>query len=47
MHQVGKGKTMGLLIEVPKNKDDAEFPSPIKYNPMLPNTTRNIINYRS
>lgn len=42
----GKGKTMGLLIEVPKNKDQEDFPSPDKYNPHLPNTARNIINFR-
>jgi hypothetical protein len=47
MLHTGKGKTMGLLIEVPRNKDDADFPSPIKYNPTLPTTTKNIINYRS
>lgn len=37
---------MGLLIQVPKNKDQEDFPSPNKYNPQLPHTTRNIINYR-
>lgn len=42
-----KGKTIGLLIEVPKNKDQQDFPSPDKYNPHLPNSARNIINYRS
>lgn len=42
-----QGKTMGLLIEVPRNKDLEDFPSPDKYNPNLPKTDRNIINYRS
>ena len=43
----GHGKTMGLRIEVPRNKDQDEFPSPDKYNPHLPKTERNVINYRS
>ena len=43
----GKGKTMGLDIPVPKNKDQEDFPSPDHYNPQLPKTDRNIINYRS
>lgn len=37
---------MGLLIEVPKNKDLEEFPSPDKYNPLLPKSGRNIINLK-
>lgn len=41
-----QGKTIGLLIEVPKNKDHQEFPSPDKYNPLLPKTGRNIINFK-
>lgn len=41
-----KGKTMGMMIEVPISKDKADFPSPDKYNAQLPNTARNIITYR-
>lgn len=44
---IAHGKTMGLLIEVPINKDQEDFPSPNKYNPQLPASARNIINYRS
>lgn len=44
--QFTKGKTMGLLIEVPVSKDKTDFPSADKYNPQLPNTARNIITYR-
>lgn len=47
MLKTGQGKTMGLLIEVPRNKDKEEFPPPDHYNPVLPRTDRNIINYRS
>ena len=36
-----------MLIEVPANKDLEEFPPPNSYNPLLPRTDRNIINYRS
>ncbi len=38
---------MGLLLEVPRNKDQEDFPSPDHYNPTLPKSERNIINYRS
>ena len=38
---------MGLFIEVPRNKDQEEYPPPDKYNPQLPKTARNIIDYRS
>lgn len=44
---IAHGKTMGLLIDVPINKDQEDFPSPNKYNPQLPTSARNIINYRS
>ena len=45
--KTGQGKTMGLLIEVPRNKDQEEFPPSNTYNPLHPRTDRNIINYRS
>ena len=45
--KTGQGKTMGLLIPVPPNKDMQEFPPPNHYNPIHPRTDRNIINYRS
>jgi len=35
------------MIEIPRNKDLEDFPSPDKYNPNLPKSERNIINYRS
>ena len=41
------GKTMGLLIEVPKNKDQQYFPFADRYTYALPRTDRDIINYRS
>ena len=45
--KTGQGRTMGLLIEVPRNKDQEEFPPPDHYNAQLPRTDRNIITYRS
>jgi hypothetical protein len=42
----GQGRTIGLPIEIPKNKEQVDFPSPDKYNPHLASTARNIINYR-
>lgn len=42
-----RSKTIGLYIEVPRNKDHADFPSPDKYNSHLPETTTNIISFRA
>jgi hypothetical protein len=45
MVKLTTGKTLGMMIPLPRNKDELIFPSPDKYNSKLPNTTRNIITY--